>query len=295
MEEFNKYKTYLEKKMNIFIDSNFPSKVNEQVKYMCADGKKLRGVLVLIFGKSELEEPTSETSHLAILIEILHSISLVLDDSPLMDNDDSRRNKPSFFKNYGVKYTFFYIYYCINKLLIDLASLSKISSKLNFKHISSKLDNLINGQLLDINNNIIPNKCDTANELYRELELLNGESFSKPKKWILIDNIRLNIYKTGSLFSLAIDLPQDLHGQKLSLSDNWSLLFGLLFQYSDDYLDLEQDIANDKPNICKILDKLIIKRIIENGCNKLEIDIEKIDINKVAIKYILDKIRSRVC
>ena len=55
MDEFDKYKTYLEINMNTFIDNNFPSKINEQIKYMCDDGKKLRGVLVLIFGSSNLE------------------------------------------------------------------------------------------------------------------------------------------------------------------------------------------------------------------------------------------------
>lgn len=295
MEEFDNYKIYLEDKMNIFIDGNFPSKVGEQVKYMCADGKKLRGILVLIFGKSNLSDSSSVTNHIAILIEILHSVSLVLDDSPLMDNDDIRRDKPSFFKEYGTKYTFFYIYYCINKLLLDAISLSRVSSKLNIKHIVSKLDNLIIGQLLDINNNTVPDNCMVSQQLLKELELLNEDPFPNEKTAVLIDNIKLNIYKTGSLFSLAIDLPQDLHDTNIKISDSWSLMFGLLFQYSDDYLDLDQDIINDKPNVCKILDKPNVKKIIINGCNKLKLEINKIDINKVVLKYILDKIRSRVC
>lgn len=295
MEEFDNYKIYLEDKMNIFIDGNFPSKVGEQVKYMCADGKKLRGILVLIFGKSNLSDSSSVTNHIAILIEILHSVSLVLDDSPLMDNDDIRRGKPSFFKKYGTKYTFFYIYYCINKLLLDAISLSRVSSKLNIKHIVSKLDNLIIGQLLDINNNTVLDNCMVSQQLLKELELLNEDPFPNEKTAVLIDNIKLNIYKTGSLFSLAIDLPQDLHDANIKISDSWSLMFGLLFQYSDDYLDLDQDIINNKPNVCKILDKHNVKKIIINGCNKLKLEINKIDINKVVLKYILDKIRSRVC
>lgn len=295
MEEFDRYKTYLEKKMNVFIDGNFPSKVSEQMKYMCADGKKLRGVLALTFGNSKLEEPTSEVNHIAILIEILHSVSLVLDDSPLMDNDETRRDKPSFFKEYGVKYTFYYVYYCINKLLMDVMSLSRMSSKINFKSIASKLDNLITGQLLDINNDSKAVNSTTSQELYKELEVLNGDPFVETKHSVLAENIELNLYKTGSLFSLAIDLPQDIMQTNIQLPINWSLLFGLMFQYSDDYLDLDQDIDNDKPNICKILDKDTVRRIIVNGCDKLESDIDKIDINKVVVKYILDKIRSRVC
>jgi len=71
-----------------------------------------------------------------------------------------------------------------------------------------------------------------------------------------------------------------LQGKIDRLPDTWSLMFGLLFQYSDDYLDLDQDIANDKPNVCKILDKQQVKTIILNGCNRLEGDILKIDLIK---------------
>lgn len=296
MEEFNRYKSYLENKMDIFINANFPSKINEQIKYMCSDGKKIRGILVLIFGKSDLGESSYVTNHIAILIEILHSVSLVLDDTPVMDNDNIRRNKLSFFKKYGFKYTFFYIYYCINKLLLDTIYLSRVSSKINLQQIISKLDDLISGQLLDINNNT---KLDTYNDmsmkLYKEIELLNTYPFNDIVKPALLENIQLNLYKTGSLFSLAIDLPNSLNECESGLPGSWSWLFGILFQYSDDYLDLEQDIENDKPNICKILDREDVKKIIINGCARLEKDINILNINKSAIKYILNRIESRVC
>ena len=173
--------------------------------------------------------------------------------------------------------------------------MSVSSPKLNINYITTKLDNLITGQLLDINNTSTIAQCDTSLSLYKEIQQLNDEPFSLHKEGPLLENIKLNIYKTGSLFSLAIDLPYDLEELYGVLPDNWSLLFGLLFQYSDDYMDLEQDIINDKPNICKILDKPIVKRIIFNGCDKLQDSVNKFNLNKVVLKYILDRVRSRVC
>ena len=58
--------------------------------------------------------------NIATCIEIIHSLSLVLDDLPEMDNDSIRRNNPSFHSKYGIDYTNFFIYYMFNKIGISL-------------------------------------------------------------------------------------------------------------------------------------------------------------------------------
>ena len=46
----------------------------------------------------ENNEPLNNSLKIAILVEIIHCISLVLDDLPEMDNDDFRRDNLSFHK-----------------------------------------------------------------------------------------------------------------------------------------------------------------------------------------------------
>ena len=57
---------------------------------------------------------------IGICIEILHSLSLVLDDLPEMDNDNIRRDNLSFHTKYGSDYTNFFIYYMFNHIGLEL-------------------------------------------------------------------------------------------------------------------------------------------------------------------------------
>ena len=63
-------------------------------------GKRFRPVLVLATLEA-LGEKRSQGMPLALAIELIHTYSLVHDDLPLMDNDDSRRGRPTNHKVYG--------------------------------------------------------------------------------------------------------------------------------------------------------------------------------------------------
>jgi geranylgeranyl pyrophosphate synthase len=43
----------------------------------------------------------------------------------------------------------------------------------------------------------------------------------------------------------------------------WAYVFGIMFQISDDLLDIEQDERNKKPNICSILHMETARRMLE--------------------------------
>jgi hypothetical protein len=49
-----------------------------------------------------------------------------------------------------------------------------------------------------------------------------------------------------------------------------------MFQISDDLLDIESDIKNNKPNICIILDTTIITTLLKDGCEWLYINAKHI-------------------
>ena len=45
-----------------------------------------------------------------------------------------------------------------------------------------------------------------------------------------------------------------------------------MFQLSDDLLDIESDLKNNKPNICSIIDASIVTNLLKNGCDWLYIN-----------------------
>ena len=77
------------------------AKIVESMKYsLMAGGKRIRPILCLaaceMFGGDDsIAMPT------AVSLEMIHTMSLIHDDLPSMDNDDLRRGKPTNHKLYG--------------------------------------------------------------------------------------------------------------------------------------------------------------------------------------------------
>ncbi len=83
------------------IEVVYPEKIYESMRYsLMAGGKRLRPILCLstcelVGGTSAIAMPT------ACALEMIHTMSLIHDDLPAMDNDDFRRGKPTNHKVYG--------------------------------------------------------------------------------------------------------------------------------------------------------------------------------------------------
>ncbi|MBD2013847.1 polyprenyl synthetase family protein [Microcoleus sp. FACHB-53] len=79
----------------------YPEKIYEAMRYsLLAGGKRLRPILCLatcelVGGTMEMAMPT------ACALEMIHTMSLIHDDLPAMDNDDYRRGKLTNHKVYG--------------------------------------------------------------------------------------------------------------------------------------------------------------------------------------------------
>lgn len=78
-----------------------PTRIYESMRYsLLAGGKRLRPILCLatcdLFGGT-----TAMAMPTACALEMVHTMSLVHDDLPAMDNDDYRRGKPTNHKVYG--------------------------------------------------------------------------------------------------------------------------------------------------------------------------------------------------
>lgn len=67
---------------------------------LLSDGKRFRPVLSMLTAKA-FNKPYSLVLPLAAAVELIHTYSLIHDDLPLMDNDDTRRGRPTNHKVYG--------------------------------------------------------------------------------------------------------------------------------------------------------------------------------------------------
>lgn len=93
--------TQVEAALNSSLPIVYPEKIYEAMRYsLMAGGKRLRPILCLATceltgGTIDMAMPT------ACALEMIHTMSLIHDDLPAMDNDDFRRGKPTNHKVYG--------------------------------------------------------------------------------------------------------------------------------------------------------------------------------------------------
>jgi geranylgeranyl diphosphate synthase, type II len=75
--------------------------LEEAMRYsLLAGGKRIRPVLALATAEA-LERETTHVLPLAAALELIHTYSLIHDDLPAMDDDDTRRGQPTNHKVYG--------------------------------------------------------------------------------------------------------------------------------------------------------------------------------------------------
>ena len=105
ISDFEKYlketKNLVEEALNFSLGPENPEILRESMRYsLLAGGKRIRPILCLAScslagGEPSLAIPT------AVAIEMIHTMSLIHDDLPAMDNDDLRRGRPTNHKVYG--------------------------------------------------------------------------------------------------------------------------------------------------------------------------------------------------
>ena len=227
------YFDYIQNELNKYLNSIKSSKLKKMFEYSLIDGKCIRGFIVkhvmntLSKNKINIWEPI-------VSIELIHSISLIIDDLPCMDNDKMRRNKPSFFVKFGERESLLLSFYGINqslKLLMNGIN-NNIFDKNKYEYILKIINEwdenignkLILGQMLDLKEDIS--------------QLLNIT--------IPSNEDTLMTYKTSSLFSFAFILGSIFSNEKLNTNDfiNMGYYFGILYQLMDDAKDVKTDLID---------------------------------------------------
>ena len=210
----------VEAALNTALPMQYPETVFESMRYsLLAGGKRLRPILCL--ATAELVGATiDQAMPTACALEMIHTMSLIHDDLPSMDNDDFRRGNPTNHKVYGdavailagdglLAYSFEYVARETRNVPVDRV-LEVIS------RLGRAMGDLVSGQVVDIESEGNPN--------------------------IPIETLTfIHNHKTSALLEAAVLTGAIVGGA--SEADRGKLLryaknIGLAFQIVDDILDI---------------------------------------------------------
>lgn len=233
---FKYFNDNLHKVINEYIHPE-QDNIKEYIFYSLNGGKRLRPILILSICNT-LTNNAERGLKLAIAVELIHSVSLMIDDLPCMDNDTQRRGKDCFHIKYSEIDTNIVSSIMINlaiKLINDNFNEYKMDDNIIYviKNISYNLGilGLTGGQAMDLS------------------PLDDQVKFKKDKK-----NIELLFHmKTTSLFQVcfisAYLICKKYDQNSFNLLTDTSKNFGLCFQIYDDFEDIEQDKTRIDKNL----------------------------------------------
>jgi geranylgeranyl diphosphate synthase type II len=165
-------------------------------------GKRVRPVLALAVGEA-LGEDTERLMPAACAVELVHSFSLVHDDLPVLDDDDTRRGRPSTWAQFGEDVAVL----TGDALLVEAFRLALSYDTPEVARVLADATlGMIGGQYLDV--------TGSADDL-----------------------ASLNRQKTGRLFEAAVLVALAVCGSEPQTWPRFAQEVGALFQLVDDLLD----------------------------------------------------------
>jgi geranylgeranyl diphosphate synthase type II len=241
------------------------TKICKSMEYsLMAGGKRLRPMICIaaceMFGGS-----VDDAIPAAIALEMIHTMSLIHDDLPMMDNDDLRRGKPTNHVVFGDG-------------VAILAGDAMLSA--SFEVVAKNTPNHISADRVLKVIGILGNVMGPAG-------LPGGQAMdlmSEGKKGVTLEDlIWIHIHKTAILLEAAICCGAILGGatdEEVKTLRKFAINMGLAFQIADDILDVTatteelgktaaKDLDTDKTTYPKLLgleeSKKEAKRLIEEG------------------------------
>jgi geranylgeranyl diphosphate synthase type II len=180
-----------------------PAGLDEAFRYALeGGGKRIRPVLCLAVGEAIGAEP-EEMLPAACAIELVHSFSLVHDDLPALDDDDTRRGRPSTWAQFGESVAVL----AGDALLVEAFRLAlSYETPAVAQELADATLGMIGGQYLDV--------TGSADDV-----------------------VALNRLKTGRLFEASVALALAVRGAEPQTWPAFAQEVGTLFQLVDDLLD----------------------------------------------------------
>lgn len=244
-EKYQKYLSLAENALKEYC-AKFPAKtekLKESMTYsVLLGGKRIRPVMLLATADM-LGVSKEDALPFAVAIELIHTYSLIHDDLPAMDNDDFRRGKPSNHKVFGEAHA-----------ILAGDALLNTAYNLCFKQCL-KGENFIRA-------------ADYICEAAGEAGMIAGQSADllfSGKEDYTEENVRfIYRHKTGKLLCASLAVSSILADNRYFLElENFGKSIGLLFQLTDDILDVTgnfeelgktigKDKEEEKPTFVKL-------------------------------------------
>ncbi|KAG8373466.1 hypothetical protein BUALT_Bualt11G0027200 [Buddleja alternifolia] len=248
---FHEYMSTKAKKINAALDDAVPLqnpiKIHESMRYsLLAGGKRVRPVLCLaacelVGGDEAMALPV------ACSIEMIHTMSLIHDDLPCMDNDDLRRGKPTNHKAFDEE----------TAVLAGDALLS-----LAFEHVAAKTRDVVPHRVVQA---IVELGSAVGSE-----GLVAGQvvDICSEGKSVGLDELEyIHVHKTSKLLEAAVVCGAIMGGGggvEVERLRKYARCIGLLFQVVDDILDVTKtseelgktagkDLASDKATYPRLM------------------------------------------
>ena len=286
-KRLNKNARKVDKFLLYFLKNQKKSTLVAPMKYgVISGGKKIRTTIIFDSGKL-LNIKEKKLIDICAAVECIHSYSLIHDDLPCMDNDAMRRGKPSTHKKFG-------------EATAVLAGNSLLT--LAFEIISNK-KNLLS---LKQKNEIIKLLCNCAGHT----GIAGGQDLDlkyEKKNKSLNQIINMQRKKTGKLFKFCVQSTSIIGNKSKSENTRFGKLgeeIGLLFQLSDDFLDLKgskklvgkplkKDKKKGKSTLIKLMGYENALRYADNLMKKILIKLKKHGKNANNLIETIEFIRGR--
>jgi len=254
--------------------SEFPQtdKICESMDYsLMAGGKRIRPVLCIAAcemfgGEQEVAMPT------AVALEMIHTMSLIHDDLPSMDDDDLRRGKPTNHIVYGED-------------VAILAGDALLST--SFQHVAQNTPRSVDlDRILDV---IIRLGKSVGPVGLAGGQVMDLECEGRGEGAVSLEDLTwIHTHKTATLLQVAVASGAILGGatkEEVKACEKFALNIGLAFQVADDILDVTastedlgktaaKDLDADKTTYPKLLgleeSKVEARRLIDEAKESLE-------------------------
>jgi geranylgeranyl diphosphate synthase type II len=285
----NNYIDIINTNINIHLKKYFKEegKMYEICKYSLQYGKKIRPSISLDICKSLLNS-IENVEFPCLLVEYLHTASLLIDDLPCMDNAKTRRNNPATHVKFGESVT--------QLSSVVLLSLAMDALNLGFNTCEEKKQKMINvGMLLFSKLSKILGNDGIAGGQLLDLALANKDICNEK-----IDLNEMIIKKTGALFELSFIVGW-LFGEgdpdKIDVLKETSIYFSMIYQILDDLEDVDEDSNNTERSKNYVITNGKEKSI--KDCymyiNKFKMEMIKLNIYsdyfKELMNYVKDKLK----
>lgn len=235
-------------------------------------GKRFRPTIVYLIANAL--DNNRDVTDAALAVEYFHTASLIADDLPCMDDDDTRRDHPSVHKVYGESTAILATYaliaagydrICLNGQKLNQEALIPLA--IENATLNTGIFGATGGQYGDL----FPDELNEATILD------------------VIDK------KTGTLFEISFVLGWLFGGGDLSLLElvkRVSCYFGRAFQISDDFLDLQQD--EGKLNFPGVIGCEKAARFLSDELNALKGVLKKLRLDSPELLTLVAFIEQRV-